>query len=372
MHDVAPLEYPRMFHGIFGRVRGSYVPLVEDARRALHQSTVPGEMRPFFDYVVRDNPQPSFLLLPLLFLASADTTGGITMEHRRYLPVLMLAMEIVAIADDTVDRTPVRSGRPTFPARFGEGSSTPFAGALLAMVAERARRIDARIFDITMRFFVDLFANELWERQNLYPPPETFERWLDHRYRQSAAGAAFALNTALILNDRAPLPEEATERFGYVFQDVDDLVNLLEHRDAAGENDDIVMGMVTMPLLHALRCRPALVADLQALWEASRALGRASLADQPRERALLDARGAEQYAPIRDAIITLGVPAVVERVLANASACVAASPPPLRGIMHEMTSTFADRLRRCGRPELIAAPCTWHTSVDVVREGGPC
>jgi geranylgeranyl pyrophosphate synthase len=371
MSELAPLEYPRLFQGIFGRVRGSYEPLLEDARRALQQITVPGELRLYLDYVVQDNPQPSFLLLPLLFLATAESMGGITPAHRRCLPVIMLSMELVAIADDTVDRTLARSGRPTFPARFGEGSATPFAGALMAMVAERARRVDTRVFDHTMRFFVELFANELWERQNLYPPPEVFDRWLEHRYRQSAVGAAFALNTALILSDRASLSEDATEAFGHVFQDVDDLVNLLEPRDAAGENDDVVMGMITMPLLHALRCRPALLTDLEALWETSRALGNVSIAEQPRERARLGARLAEQYRPLREAMLELAVPAMVERVLASCGACVSASPPGLRGIMREMTGTFADRLRRCG-VELSVEDPIGPPSSPSAREETPC
>ena len=354
MTERARLDYPERFRGLFTEVRAEYVPLLEDARDELSTLSIPGELRPFFDYVVRDNPQPSFMLLPLLFLFTAEQSGGIAAAHRRYLPVMMLGMEIVAICDDTVDRTPSRSGRPTFPARFGEGSSTPFTAALMAMVAERARRVDARILEVTMRFFVDLFANELWERHHLYPGPELFDRWLGHRYRQSEEGASFALNTALLLNDRAPLSTDATAAFGRVFQDVDDVVSLLEERDAQGENDDVTMGMVTRPLLDALAARPALLEELLELWTVSRALGLASIADQARERERLGATIAARAHPILASIVELGVPKVVERVLQDCRACVEASPPSLRRVTRRMTSTFADRLRRCGTRELLS------------------
>ncbi len=354
MTERARLDYPDRFQGLFTEVRAAYAPLIEEARDELSLLTMPGELRPFFDYVVRDNPQPSFMLLPLLFLAAAEETGGISAAHRRYLPVMMLGMEIVAICDDTVDRTPSRSGRATFPARFGEGSSTPFTAALIAMVAERARLVDARILEVTMRFFVDLFANELWERHHLYPRPELFDRWLGHRYRQSEEGAAFALNTALLLNERAPLPTDATAAFGRVFQNVDDVVSLIEDRDAQGENDDVTMGMVTRPLLDALAERPALLEELMDLWEVSRALGLASIADQARERRRVGGTIAMRARPILAAIAELGVPRVVERVLLDCRACVAASPPALRPVTRRMTSTFADRLRRCGTHELLS------------------
>ncbi|MGZ3461033.1 MAG: hypothetical protein ACXU86_21300, partial [Archangium sp.] len=120
MKEMAPLQYPQLFQGAFARRRESFTLLVEEARRVLHELPVPRALRPFYDTVVRDNPQPSFLLLPLMFLVMAEGSGGIQARHRRFLPIMMLSMEACAISDDTVDRTPMRSGRPSFPMRFGE------------------------------------------------------------------------------------------------------------------------------------------------------------------------------------------------------------------------------------------------------------
>lgn len=355
MTELATLNYPRLFRGVFERTRGTYAPMLEDARQAMAQMSVPGELRPYFDYVVRENPQPSFVLLPLLFLATADASGGITLAHRRCLPILMLSMEAIAVADDTIDRTPFRSGRPTFAARFGERSATPFIAALMTLVAEQSVDVDPRVFEQLSPFFVRVFSDELWESQHLYPAPDTFERWLEMHYSACTSSVWCVLNLSLMLNERAPIPMSACQAFGRVFQDVDDVVNLVENRAADGENDDVTMGMVTFPMLHTVRARPELLASLQSLWETSRALESASLATQRQERDRLQSIVEERYRPLRGAILEIGVPAAVTRVLHSCRDAISASPPALRGVMREMTASFADRLRRCGGLELVTS-----------------
>ncbi|HEX8441602.1 hypothetical protein, partial [Archangium sp.] len=218
MKTLVPLRYPRFFQGIFARQREVYTPLVEEARRVLHALPVPEKLRPFYDTVVRDNPQPSFLLLPLMFLATAEASGGIQAKHRSFLPFMMLSMEAIAISDDTVDRTPMRSGRLSFPIHFSEASATPFVSTLGSLVAREAARIDPRLLDTTMNFFVELYACQLWERHHSYPTEDMFAQWLDNRYYQSVLGASIGLDTALLLNGHETMPMSVLEPFGRIFQ----------------------------------------------------------------------------------------------------------------------------------------------------------
>jgi hypothetical protein len=354
MSPIVPLQYPKLFQGVFARRRDFFTPLIEEARRALHTLPVPGVVRPFYDTVIRDNPQPSFLLLPLMFLATAEASGGIGDAHRRFLPVLMLSMEACAITDDTVDRTPMRSGRPTFAMRFGEASSTPFVTALTALVTSESARIDPRLLDVATRFFVELSSRQLWERHNPYPAEEHFARWLDNRYRESELGVAFGLDPALLLNGREPFPASVPEAFGRMFQDVDDIVNVLEDRGAEGENDDLLMGAVTKPLRLALEAHPSLRANLAELWASCRATANASAAELHREPA--DSRAAREALarPIREAILDVGVPGTVEHVLADYRQAVASAPPDLRMVVKEMTVTWVDRLKRCKGVALVS------------------
>jgi hypothetical protein len=365
MNDLVPLRYPQLFQGLFARRRASFTPLIEEARRVLDALPVPGALRPFYDTVIRDNPQPSFLLLPLMFLATAEASGGIRPAHRGFLPVLMLSMEACAVADDTVDRTPMRSGRPSFAMRFSEVSCTPFVGALIALLSNEAARVDPRLLDVTSRFFVEVSALQLWERHHPYPTEDLFARWLENRYRQSVIGVGFGLEPALLLNGWAPLPASVVEAFGRMFQDVDDIVNILENRSAEGENEDLLMGAVTKPLLLSLERHPALRADLAALWASRRAAGDSSVSEllrQPDEQREAHERLAR---PLRQALLEVGVPGTVEHVLADYRTAVASAPPALRSVIQEMTGSWVDRLRRCKGVELVTEARMRHALGDL-------
>lgn len=354
MTDMVPLKYPQLFQGVFARRRETFIPLVEEARHTLHTLDVPDALRPFYNTVVRDNPQPSFMLLPLMFLAMAEASGGIQAVHRRFLPVLILGMETCATVDDTVDRTPMRSGRLTFSLRFGEVTTTPFVGAMVALAAQQAARADPRLLDSTVRLFTELYALQMWERQNLYPQETIFDAWLDNRYRENTLGVAFGLDTALLINGRGPLPLEVVAAFGRIFQDVDDLVNILEDRRSEGENDDVLMGAVTRPLLVALGKHPELRADVANLWRVSRAVTGSSAAAVYKTPAHANPTISRLYRPIAEAIQDVGVPGTVAHVLADYRTCVASTPPEFRPAIQEMTYTWVDRLRRCKGHALLS------------------
>jgi geranylgeranyl pyrophosphate synthase len=353
MRDLAPLQYPRYFQGLFARKRQCFEPLIEEARGQLHSLDIPTALRPFYDAVIRENPQPSFVLLPLMFLATAEASGGVQAVHRAFLPYLMLSMEAIAVLDDTVDRTPMRSGRPTFALRFGETSATPFVSTLVALLAKELARVEPRLFDITMRLFVELNSLQLWELHHTYPTQDMFAGWLENRFHQSVIGISFGLDTALLLSGREPAPAAVLRSFGRIFQDVDDLVNILEDRDTDGENDDLLMGLVTTPLVLTLERYPDLRGNLSALWAACRATHEAPVSGQggapEPTRGVIEALAR----PIRAAIREVGVHGTVAQVLASYRTCVSAAPLEIRPVVHELARTWVDRLRRCKGVELV-------------------
>jgi geranylgeranyl pyrophosphate synthase len=353
MKTMVPLRYPRYFQGVFARRREVFAPLVEEARRVLHALPVPEKLRPFYDMVVRDNPQPSFMLLPLMFLAMAEDSGGLQASHRSFLPMMMLSMEALAIVDDTVDRTPMRSGRPTFSIQFGEASTAPFVSSLVALASRESARMDPRLFEATTSLFIELYALQLWERNNIYPTESLYEQWLENRYAENTAGVAFGLNTALLLNGREPLPASVVEPFGRIFQDVDDIVNIVENRWAEGENDDLLMGAVTRPLLLAIEKYPALRADVSALWDVCRSTACTSVTEVFREPAHSHAILEKLARPIRNAILEVGIGGTTEHVLVDYRACVASAPLEFRPVIQELTCTWVDRLLHCKGADVL-------------------
>lgn len=354
-----PLQFPDQFRGMFQRVEPTYRPLLEDAIRKVREAPIPEELRPFFDHVTVESSQPSYMLIPLMFLAAAEASGGITQRHIEALPVLLLSMEASAVVDDTVDRTPMRSGRMSFARRFGEGSATPFTSVLLMLIMELARNCPSEFIDATVRYILQLFSLFLWERQNTYPEPAMFDHWLGNRYAASRVAVQYTLDSAFALNGRPPLPLTATDSFVYIFQDVDDIVSLLERRDEQGENDDLEMGIVTRPLLLTLARDPQLIQSVDQLWQEYRPLHRASLLEFQELHAEVAARTKPQHQRLRDAMMEVGVPETVQCMVDDVRRCVDESPEPIRPFMRELSLTFLDRLRRCEQPELnrILAEC---------------
>jgi hypothetical protein len=337
---------------MFQRVESTYRPLLADARRKVIEVPVPQELQPFFAHVTSENPQPSFMLIPLMFLAAAEATGGISQRHIDALPMLLLSMEVTAVADDTVDRTPMRSGRVTFSRRFGDASAAPFTGALLMLMAEQRGSCAPEFVDSTSRYILNLFSMFLWERQNTYPEPELFERWLEHRYAETRVATQYPLDTSFALNGHAPLPLAAVESFSRVFQDVDDIVGILERRDEQGENDDLQMGIITRPLLLTLAHQPELVESVKQLWAHYRPLHPASLIDFQERHTEVAQRTRLLYGRLRAAMLEIGIPATVRRMVGDLRLCVEQTPEQHRPFMRDLALSVADRLRRCERQDL--------------------
>lgn len=344
--SLPTLVFPEQFQGFFRRTQAQYEPSLYDARAALANLNYPVIAEAFYAYVVRDNPQPSFMLLPLMYLGMAEASGAITHAHHDYLPIVLLTMEICAVMDDTADRTPRRSGRPTFAAAYGEYSATPLTATLVATALEQTIARAPALLPLLTQLVVELGARELWEIHNRYPSPDQFDQWLANRYAQVTPAVVFALDSALHLNQHAPLPQTVAIALARIFQDVDDIVNVVEAREHAGENDDFKLGMVTRPLVAALQADPTLQTDVLDLWTAY-ATSQQTTDDIFAQQL---ARVSETYAPqvsrIHVALRSIGVPATLRQIEHDAQECVAAAPPHLRPLIHEFVLTFADRVRR--------------------------
>jgi hypothetical protein len=349
------IEFPKLYQRVYQRAQALHGHIIYEAMDRLRAMPVPDDLRPFFAYQTWENPQPSFILFPFMFLLTAEASGGITDRHRQYLPTIMLAAELCAVADDTIDRAPARSGRETFAARFGDPSALPLASALSSMVLAESRR-DDRLFDAAQGFLVPFFGLELWERANTYPPPSVFSSWLEHRYAQAIVATEYVLNSALILNGEPLWPRAAVAAFSQIGQDVDDIVNVVEYRERDGENDDLQSGVVTRPLIFAIEEVPELGDEVAALWAKYRPLAdmQLSIAELSRRRARLNRTTRPLYARIRREIVDRGVPRAVKQCLTEFHAAVRATPQRLRPLMRELASAFLDRLRRCEYVELAA------------------
>ena len=152
------------------------------------------------------------------------------------------------------------------------------------------------------------------------------------------------------LNAHAPLPTAATQSFSAIFQDVDDIVGLLEHRDEQGENDDLRMGIVTRPLLLALARQPPLVESVEQFWRHYTPLHRASLVDFQERHEETARRTRASHQRIHAAMLEVGVPEAIRCMVGDLKHCVEQTPAPLRPFVHELALSVIDRLRHCHHP----------------------
>ena len=345
--DLRPIEFPSKFRGLFARSRHKYEPIIHRARHTLLSLPVPRHFEPYFRYGVLEHPQPSFVLAPLMFLAMAESQGGITARHERYLPAFLLMVELIGVLDDTVDYTRLRSGRRTYWHRFGAPSAAPFSGFVLSAAVEQTMRSAPQLLPLVTRMFREVAAAETWEHGARYPSstPEALATWLDHHYAAVPAAISHSLDGALLLHGRDPLPAEVCTRFAQLQQDVDDIVNIVERREREGENDDLKMGVVSFPLLAAVRREPSAAAWLEAVWAQRRDhsdAGAPPTVDGP------------DCARLQHVLRTHGVPATLDKISSDATAAIAAARPDVRECVSDLVWTFVERLCRVEtlRPEV--------------------
>lgn len=336
------IAFPEKFQGVFARARPHLEPLIGEARETLRASHVPSVIEPYYAYGVLEHAQPSFVLAPLMFLAMAESQGGITARHREYLPAFLLMVELIGILDDTVDHTPYRSGRQAYWRRFGAPSAAPFSCFLFNAALERTRATAPELVPLVTEMFAEICAAEVWEHGSRYPEASvaSLRLWLGRHYDAVPAAIAHSLDGALVLHGRPRLDPEVFRRFAELQQDVDDIVNFVERRELDGENDDLEMGIVTHPLLAAVRDSDAAASALEVLW----APRREALASVTPERTI--PRDEATYALLAQRIELVGIPSTLLKIAADADAAIAATAPSARDCVADLVWTFVERLCR--------------------------
>lgn len=340
------LQFPDQFRGVFARSRSHLEPLIVEARDTLERLPIPPVVRPYYSYGVLEHAQPSFVLAPLMFLAMAESQGGITKKHTGYLPAFLLMVELIGILDDTVDHTPKRSGRTTYWRRFGAASAAPFSCFLFSAAVEQTMQHAPELLPLVTQMFATICASESWEHDARYPASNeaALAMWLQRHYDAVPSAIAHSLDSALVLHGLPTLDREVYVRFAELQQDVDDIVNFVEHREDDGENDDLKMGIVTYPLLATIHADADLSAVLDRLWGPCRDLKldldpwTAAKAGRPEIHAA--------YELVAQRVAEVGVGATIEKIARDAQFAIDAASPEARACVADLVWTFVERLCR--------------------------
>jgi hypothetical protein len=290
----------------------------------------PGDKLQSYRWFERD--QPSFILLPLFFLYLSDhlSPNGITPDHQNILTEIMLNMEICAILDDCIDRTPYRSGGLSFYAAYGIHSTPSFLTVLITKhLAMQANYPSLQSLAGDLLF--ELSERQLWENEHRYPEFQMFEQWLENRYSEVTPAIVYVFHAACLLADMPNFPGASIRLLAEIFQDVDDVVNMLENRSLAGENSDILMGMVTHPLLQAHRKDKVLQETLPQLWEHCRRYGPNDVSE------LL-------WQAVSNRVIEMGIPVTLAKIVDDAERAIALCSGVYQLHMQRIVAIFIRRI----------------------------
>lgn len=345
------IQFPKKFKGLYTDTEKKYRPLIEEAIERSKQFPIDDELRPLYSYLVWENPLPTFILSTVMFLEVAEETGGIKKGHLDYLPLLIIILELMGIADDSIDRTIMRSNRMSCVKKYGDGTTLAFTGSLMTMLFSESRKYDSKLFDQLVICLSQIFFSWVWESQNVYPKPSLFKHYVNYRYKQGWAFADFVFNASLIINKKPILPlgtASPNYRINKVAQDVDDVVNIAEFRANRGENDDLLMGIMTRPTMVAIKEEPHLLAEILELWSHFRDLikSKPSVDELHKRHAEITRQVLPDYQKIRNVILEKGIPKVITTLLKEYHEAVKSSPPHVRRSINEIGYAYIDRLSR--------------------------
>ncbi|CEP67631.1 Terpenoid synthase [Moorella glycerini] len=202
-------------------------------------------------------------LRPAFAILAAKCCGA---PLERVLP-LAVALEMIHMAtlvhDDVIDASPVRRGRPTVWARWGQELSLHtgdylFARSLLLV----ATYDDPRIPSILASTSVKMVQGELYQLAGAFDLEVTLRDYLKRIYRKTALLIAASCQLGAIAagagEDFIRHLYHYGRNLGMAFQITDDVLDMVADPERLGKpiGSDLRQGVITLPAIYALRCSP--------------------------------------------------------------------------------------------------------------------
>ncbi len=184
-----------------------------------------------------------------------------------------VSVELVHIGslyhDDVIDEAPTRRTAQSVNARWGNLKAIIAGDFLLARASEIASSLGVEVAALLANTIARLCTGELVELQSAYQVDRSREAYFAAIEGKTAALFATATRIGALV---AGLPADSVDRlttfghaYGMAFQIVDDVLDLVSTEDQLGKPaaHDLVEGIYTLPVLHALQRREG--TELRAL-----------------------------------------------------------------------------------------------------------
>jgi octaprenyl-diphosphate synthase len=232
-------------------------------------------------------------LRPALLLLAAGAAGFRGPARWELAAVVEFIHTATLLHDDVVDESPLRRGKRTANAAFGNAASVLVGDFLYSRAFQMMVGLDnPRVMRVLADATNTIAEGEVLQLMNCHDPDVDEARYLDVVRRKTAKLFEAAARLGGILGEAAPREEQGLAAYGMhlgtAFQVIDDVLDYSGAAQETGKSlgDDLAEGKPTLPLIRALQAGGAVERSLV-------------------RRAILEG-GREDFAPVLAAIKATG------------------------------------------------------------------
>lgn len=210
-------------------------------------------------------------LRPLLAVLTARAFGYAGTQHHTLAAIIEFIHTATLLHDDVVDDSPMRRGRETANAKFGNEASVLVGDFLYTrsfqmMVTLNSMKVMQILADATNV----IAEGEVMQLMNCNDPETTEASYFDVIYSKTARLFEAATQLGAVISNQNPTLEQAAQDYGRylgtAFQLVDDILDYTSDSETMGKEagDDLAEGKPTLPLLYTMwHAEPQLAHDIR-------------------------------------------------------------------------------------------------------------
>jgi octaprenyl-diphosphate synthase len=244
-------------------------------------------------------------LRPALLLLACGATGyrSVTNSHLELAAVVEFIHTATLLHDDVVDESPLRRGRSTANAAFGNAAAVLVGDFLYSRAFQMMVEVDdMRVMQVLADATNTIAGGEVLQLMGSHDPAVDEARYLEVIRRKTAKLFEAAARLGAVLSHKDSLEESLAtygRHVGTAFQLIDDVLDYSGDAVTIGKSlgDDLAEGKPTLPLIYAMRAGSADAAavvskaireggreDFAAVLEAIRACGSLDYARRAAQR----------------------------------------------------------------------------------------
>lgn len=216
-----------------------------------------------------DNPgkriRPSMVLLMAHACGETTQAEGVTPEQMRLAEITEMIHTASLLHDDVLDDSDTRRGRPTAHVQFGNKVAILAGDFLLARSSLALAQLEnLEVIQLLSTTIEHLVKGEIMQMKDSWDAMSSMEHYMQKTFYKTGSLVANSCQASALLGGCTPevahVAHEYGRHVGLAFQLVDDALDLKGDSTVLGKSAraDLVQGVVTAPLLLALRERPEL------------------------------------------------------------------------------------------------------------------